>query len=124
MSYLVTRRSNEIGLRMALGAERSQVLWLVMRESLLLVAFGITFGVPVAFICVRLLSEHPLRSKSERSGDASSGRRIAPGDCCDGRVFACETGGACGSDGGVALRVRCGDEDSANVDCTVAWILP
>ena len=56
MSYLVTRRSNEIGLRMALGAERSQVLWLVMRESLLLVAFGITFGVPVAFICVRLLS--------------------------------------------------------------------
>jgi predicted permease len=56
MSYLVTRRSNEIGLRMALGAKRSQVLWLVMRESLLLVAFGIAIGVPVAFICVRLLS--------------------------------------------------------------------
>src|SRR5216684_1654715 len=48
MSYVVTRRTNEIGIRMALGAERSQVLWLVMRESLWLVALGIAIGVPVA----------------------------------------------------------------------------
>ena len=39
-SYAVTRRTNEIGIRMALGAEASGVLWMVMRESLTLVAHG------------------------------------------------------------------------------------
>jgi predicted permease len=56
MSYVVTRRTNEIGIRMALGAERSQVLWLVMRESLWLVALGIAIGVPVALAGNRLVS--------------------------------------------------------------------
>jgi len=55
MSYVVTRRTNEIGIRMALGAERSQVLWLVMRESLWLVALGIAIGVPVALAGNRLV---------------------------------------------------------------------
>jgi predicted permease len=56
MSYVVTRRTNEIGIRMALGAERPQVLWLVMRESLGLVALGIAIGVPVALAGNRLVS--------------------------------------------------------------------
>jgi predicted permease len=56
MSYVVTRRTNEIGIRMALGAERPQVLWLVMRESLWLVALGIAIGVPVALAGNRLVS--------------------------------------------------------------------
>jgi predicted permease len=56
MSYVVTRRTNEIGVRMALGAERSHVLWLVMRESLWLVALGIGIGVPVALAGDRLVS--------------------------------------------------------------------
>jgi predicted permease len=56
MSYVVTRRVNEIGLRMALGAERSHVLWLVMRESLWLVALGIAIGAPVALAGDRLIS--------------------------------------------------------------------
>jgi predicted permease len=56
MSYVVTRRVNEIGLRMALGAERSHVLWLVMRESLWLVALGIATGAPVALAGDRLIS--------------------------------------------------------------------
>ena len=56
MSYLVTRRIGEIGVRMALGANRSAVLWMVLRESLLLVLAGAAIGVPVAFACQQLVS--------------------------------------------------------------------
>jgi len=56
MSYLVTRRTNEIGLRMALGAKRSHVLWMVIKESLWLVALGIAMGVPMALVGNRLVS--------------------------------------------------------------------
>jgi predicted permease len=48
MSYTISRRTNEIGIRMALGADRSNVRWLVMRETLLLVLGGILLGVPIA----------------------------------------------------------------------------
>jgi predicted permease len=56
MSYVVSRRTNEIGIRMALGAERMHVRWLVMREVLFLVAVGIGIGVPVALLSSRLVA--------------------------------------------------------------------
>jgi len=56
MSYVVSRRTNEIGIRMALGANRMHVRWRVMREVLLLVAIGVLIGVPTALLSSRLVA--------------------------------------------------------------------
>jgi predicted permease len=56
MSYIVSRRTNEIGLRMALGAARSNVSWLVMRETLLLAGIGIVIGIPAVLASQRLIA--------------------------------------------------------------------
>lgn len=52
----VGQRSNEIGLRIALGASRGSVLWLILRESLVLVCVGLTVGLVVAIAVARLLA--------------------------------------------------------------------
>jgi predicted permease len=56
MAFVVARRTREIGLRMALGARRAAVVWMVLRESLLLVAIGLAAGVPAAFLLSRYVS--------------------------------------------------------------------
>jgi ABC-type antimicrobial peptide transport system permease subunit len=56
MAYAVSRRTSEIGLRLALGARRCDVLWMVVRESLALVFIGAAAGVPVALAGGRLIS--------------------------------------------------------------------
>jgi predicted permease len=56
MSYSVTQQTHEIGIRMALGAARSDVLGLVMREGLLLAGIGVFIGLAGAFALTRLMS--------------------------------------------------------------------
>ncbi len=56
MSYSVTRRTNEIGIRMALGAESRDVIRLVMREVLLLVVLGAGIGLTAALFSTRLVA--------------------------------------------------------------------
>ncbi|MBP8273077.1 MAG: ABC transporter permease [Acidobacteria bacterium] len=55
LSYLVTQQSQEIGIRMALGASRGNVLGLILKQGLMLTAIGLTFGVAGAFAAGRLM---------------------------------------------------------------------
>jgi ABC-type antimicrobial peptide transport system permease subunit len=48
MAFVVTQRTKEMGVRMALGANSGSVIWLVMREVLLLLAIGLAVGIPAA----------------------------------------------------------------------------
>jgi predicted permease len=55
MSYSVVRRTNEIGIRIALGARYGNVQWMILRESLLLLAIGLCVGIPAAIAAGRLV---------------------------------------------------------------------
>jgi len=56
MAYAVLRRTSEIGVRMALGAQQADVLWMVLRETLAMVAIGLAIGVPAALASSRVIS--------------------------------------------------------------------
>jgi ABC-type antimicrobial peptide transport system permease subunit len=55
ISFLVARRTQEIGIRMALGAGKGQVLWMVLRETLVLTALGLAVGLPITIAVANLL---------------------------------------------------------------------
>jgi ABC-type antimicrobial peptide transport system permease subunit len=55
LAYGVARRTREIGLRMALGAGRGAVVWMVLRQVCLLAALGLAIGVPIALGASRLV---------------------------------------------------------------------
>jgi predicted permease len=56
MAFIVARRRKELGIRLALGAERSSLLWIVMKEVLILLAIGLAVGVPSAIGLGRYVS--------------------------------------------------------------------
>src|SRR5204863_1911181 len=56
LAYTVARATNEIGIRMALGAQRAEVLGLVFRSALRLLAFGLALGIPAAWAGSRLIA--------------------------------------------------------------------
>jgi predicted permease len=56
MAFVVTRRTKELGVRLALGAQRASVIWLMMKEVLLLLAVGLAVGVPSAMALGRFVA--------------------------------------------------------------------
>jgi predicted permease len=56
LAYRVNRRTVEIGVRLALGAQRAEVLWLILRDSLFLVAIGIAAALPLAWLTSRWMA--------------------------------------------------------------------
>lgn len=55
MAFMVTRRTREIGVRMALGAGQGSVMWMVLRETLVLAGIGVAIGVLGAYAVTRLI---------------------------------------------------------------------
>jgi predicted permease len=56
VAFSVASRTREIGVRMALGAPKMSVLWLILRETMILVTIGIAIGIPVAYILSRYVT--------------------------------------------------------------------
>ena len=56
LAYRVNMRTAEIGVRMAMGARRGQVVWMILKDSLLLTAIGVVMGIPLAMLVGRALT--------------------------------------------------------------------
>ena len=65
MAYAVARRTREIGLRMALGAGRGAVVWMVLRDVCLLATIGLAIGVPIALGASRLIESFLFETKPD-----------------------------------------------------------
>jgi macrolide transport system ATP-binding/permease protein len=63
ISYNIARRTSEIGIRMALGAERSAVVWMVLREVLVLVVAGVAISLPAALATSKFVGSFLYRMK-------------------------------------------------------------
>ena len=55
MAYTVAQRTREVGIRMALGAAQGNVIWMIMREVLILIAIGVAAGVPASLALTKLV---------------------------------------------------------------------
>ena len=84
-SYTVARRTSEIGIRMALGAERATVVAMVMRGAIAQAAIGLLIGVPIALLCVRFV-------KSELYDMAGANAGVLGGAIVTLAVAACLAG--------------------------------
>lgn len=56
MAHGVARRTNEIGIRMALGAQGGNIAWMILRETLVLVVLGLVIGVPIALFAAKFVA--------------------------------------------------------------------
>lgn len=79
MSYPVARRTGEIGIRMALGAQRGRVVWMVLREVVILAAVGLAISLPAALTASRVVESFLFRETGRSAGVGRIGSD--PGAC-------------------------------------------
>jgi len=72
MAFVVARRTKEIGLRMALGAPQGEVVWMVLRETLVLVGAGLAIGIPSALLLSKYVSTQLFGVKPTDLGAAAA----------------------------------------------------
>lgn len=72
LAYAVARRTNEIGVRMALGAAAGDVIWMVVRDSCWMVAIGVLFGLPCAYAMGKFLKAALFRMEPFDSGTTAA----------------------------------------------------
>ncbi len=87
MAHSVTRRTREIGIRMALGARPARIRAMVMREMLWILALGLAAGIPVALALATLHREPALRGEGLRCAGGGCSRRRAGRHGRSRRVF-------------------------------------
>jgi predicted permease len=56
LTYLVTQRTKELGVRLALGAQKGHLIWLVMRQAVLILLLGSAIGIGLSFLATRIMS--------------------------------------------------------------------
>ena len=64
MAYSVARRTSEIGIRMALGAQRRRLMWMVLREVLAMALAGLGIGLPLALAAARFVQSFLFQMKA------------------------------------------------------------
>ena len=79
VAYSVARRTGEIGIRMALGAESRRIVWMVLREIVTLTAVGLGVGLAVAYSLTRFVACVPVRHETPRPAGAVG---VGPGAGC------------------------------------------
>ncbi len=84
-AYTVVRRTNEIGIRMALGAERANVVGMVMRGAMVQAGIGLVIGIPVALFCMRFVKSQLYEVAGINSG-------VMIGAVCALAISACVAG--------------------------------
>ena len=106
MSFSVSRRTRELGIRMALGAQAADVFRLVLRQGMMLVIAGVVLGLVAAAAVTRLLTSFLYGIRSDRRGDFREHPGDSDGGCFVGLLSAGATSDESRSAGGTAARVR------------------
>ena len=86
MSFSVIARTREIGIRMAVGAQRSALLWLVLRGTLAVVGIGLVLAAPLVVMATGFITERTVRGECRRSREHCGRCFRVDGGCAGGCV--------------------------------------